>query len=218
MVNLARPTEILPNEAIATNCWVLASWETFLAASQTVMEGPCYYDIDRMRLETMPVGFAHGRDNSIVSAVITLYATMRNIPFTALTNTSFRRVGLQECQPDLAYYLQPPLPEIPRSNAPVSIDQYGPPDLVIEIASTTLSDDLGEKRLLYERLGVGEYWVVNVAEAKAVALSVANRGSVQIETSQVLAGLSMNLVEEALRRGQGGDDRAVMKWLLQELQ
>jgi hypothetical protein len=29
-----------------------------------------------------------------------------------------------------------------------------PPHLVIEVATTTLSDDLGRKRLLYERLGV----------------------------------------------------------------
>jgi Uma2 family endonuclease len=39
--------------------------------------------------------------------------------------------------------------------------------LVIEIADTTLRYDLGRKRLAYERAGIPEYWVVDVA-AKAV--------------------------------------------------
>ena len=39
----------------------------------------------------------------------------------------------------------------------MDVNLYGAPTLTIEVASTTLSDDLGQKRLLYERLGVQEY-------------------------------------------------------------
>ncbi|MEM1151957.1 MAG: Uma2 family endonuclease [Pseudomonadota bacterium] len=35
--------------------------------------------------------------------------------------------------------------------------------LVIEVADTTLADDLGVKADLYARYGVGEYWVVDIA-------------------------------------------------------
>ncbi len=67
-------------------------------------------------------------------------------------------------------------------------------------------DDLGDKRLLYERLRVGEYWVVNVKAAKIIAFEVANGGSRQIQASLVLSGLEMGTVEEALQRSHTDDD------------
>ena len=39
---------------------------------------------------------------------------------------------------------------------------YGVPDLVVEILSrSTMNKDLGAKKLIYERNGVKEYWIVN---------------------------------------------------------
>lgn len=104
------------------------------------------------------------------------------------------------------------------------MDTWGAPTLAIElcstnvteIASTTLSDDLGPKRLLYERIGVTEYWVVNVKAASVVAFAVANGGSWQIQTSQVLPDLAIATIEEALRRSQTEEDGAVNRWLLQQ--
>ena len=47
----------------------------------------------------------------------------------------------------------------------VNLDRYPAPDLVVEIAKTTLLDDLGTKRSLYEELGVAEYWVVDAGSS-----------------------------------------------------
>lgn len=82
------------------------------------------------------------------------------------------------------------------------MDLYSPPTLAIEVASTTLSDDLGQKRLLYERLGVQEYWVVNVEATTVIAFAIAEVGSRQIQVSAVLPNLSLSLIEEALQRSQ----------------
>jgi len=41
--------------------------------------------------------------------------------------------------------------------------------LVIEVADTTLADDLGVKADLYARYGVGEYWVVDIARGVILA-------------------------------------------------
>jgi Uma2 family endonuclease len=79
-----------------------------------------------------------------------------------------------------------------------------------------LSDDLGPKRLLYERLGVQEYWVVNVKAGEVIAFAVADNGSRQIQESLVSPGLAIATVESALQRSQIEDDGAINRWLIQE--
>ena len=59
---------------------------------------------------------------------------------------------------------------------------------VIEISSSTLNDDLGKKRLLYEQLGTSEYWVVDVQEVKIFAFEMIDGGSRQIAASKLLGG------------------------------
>lgn len=134
----------------------------------------------------------------------------------ALQIVVFSTLGERECQPDLAYYIGEGVQVMPHNNQAVDVRTVGAPTLAIEISSTSLSDDLGDKRLLYERLGVGEYWVVNVKAAKIIAFEVANLGSRQIQTSLVLPGLPMEIVEEALRRSQTDDDGSVSRWLIQQ--
>ncbi len=203
---------------IVTDAWVQATWAEFLAASadSEAAKTTCYYDAGWMRIETMPIGVAHGKDNSILASVVNLYGTLKNLPYVSFTNSSFQKIGERECQPDLAFYVGSGLPIIPRSNSPVDLDIYPAPTLAIEIAATTLSDDLGQKRLLYERLGVREYWVVDVEAAVVTAFEVRNGGSRQILVSQVLAGLAIAIVEEALRRSQTEEDGAINRWLMQE--
>ena len=95
---------------------------------------------------------------------------------------------------------------------------YGASQLVVKIASITLSDDLGPKRLLHERLGVQEYGVVNIAMSEIVAFAMENGGSREIRDSQVLTGLALTTVEEAMQRSQTEDDGALTLWLIQSYQ
>jgi Uma2 family endonuclease len=203
---------------LITDTWVVATWEAFSVLSESLESEQvrCYYDAPWMRIETMPIGFAHGRDNALLASVVSLYGTLKNLPFLSITNGSFRAVGERECQPDLAFYLGAALPNIPRSNSPVDVNLYEPPTLAIEVSSTTLSDDLGQKRLLYERLGVAEYWVVSVEAVTVIAFEIAGGGSRQIQISAVLPDLPISVIEEALRRSQAEEDGAVNRWLLRQ--
>jgi Uma2 family endonuclease len=154
MVNIIPAPQVL-----VTDTWVSATWEDFLAvATQLEAEqARCYYDAGWMKIETMPIGSAHSQDNSILATVVSLYGTLKNIAYVSFTNTSFRKIGERECQPDLAYYIGANVQRPTKNNQPVDVDVWGAPTLAIEISSTTLSDDLGQKRLLYERLSVQEY-------------------------------------------------------------
>ncbi len=218
MVNPLSQTPTSQITTVPTDTWVVADWGAFLtfAEDPTLINGRFYYDHGSMRIEMSPLGMAHGRDNTILPLVITLYAAIRQIRILGWTNTSFRKTGLQEAQPDLAYLIGQSLQFPPRNNAPVNLDETPPPTLVVEIAASSLEDDLGRKQTLYQCLGVHEYWVVNVNASQVTAFSLAE--ATEITTSQVLPNLAMTLVEEALRRSQAEDDGAVSRWLLGEFQ
>jgi hypothetical protein len=67
-------------------------------------------------------------------------------------------------------------------------------------------------------LGVSEYWVLDVQTAQILAYAIADRGSKRIQVSQVLPGLSLAVLEEALRRSRETDQSQVAAWLLTQFQ
>jgi Uma2 family endonuclease len=125
---------------------------------------------------------------------------------------------VRECQPDVAYYLGENAKTIPSGTGIVNLDQYPSPNLAIEIARSSLLDDLGTKRSLYEELGVNEYWVVDVQEAQLLAYSMMNQGSQRIQVSQVLPKLEVAVLEEALQRSRQTNQAEVGAWLLSQFQ
>jgi Uma2 family endonuclease len=202
---------------LATDTWVKASWEEFIALvnDSIYANGRFYYHQGYLRIEMSPIGPRHGRHNSIISNVVTLFATLKNIRIVEFTNTSFRKAGLDEFQPDLAFYLGSGLRLPPDTNSPVDLNEYDPPTLAVEIGASSVSDDLGWKRLLYERAGVREYWVNNAKARRVIAFAISEGRSGEIQESQVLPGLAIALVEEALQRSQTQDDGEINRWLIQ---
>ncbi|NJN58578.1 MAG: Uma2 family endonuclease [Leptolyngbyaceae cyanobacterium SL_5_9] len=200
---------------LVTDAWVKATWEEFLALADSpeLERARFYYDNGYTRIETMPIGSGHSQDNTLLSQTVSLYGTIKNIRIKGFTNGSFRKQSMRECQPDMAFYIGADFKIPPKTSKPIDVDEFGAPHLVIEIASTTLNDDIGRKRLLYERLKVQEYWVVDAGEV--IAFEVVDGGSKQIRESKVLPGLKISLIEEALKRSQAQDDGEVNRWLLQ---
>ena len=207
---------------ILTNTWVKASWEEYVAIADHpdskigLEKAKFYYDDSKMRVEQMTTGSAHGINHFLLSSIISLYGTLKDINFQPFDNASFRKEGEKDCQPDLALYIGEPIPEIPADNNPVDVDKYGPPALAIEISVSTLSDDLGPKRRLYERLNAQEYWIIDVGAAAVIAFSIKDGGSYEIRTSQVLPGLEIATIEEAIRRAAIDNVSVANRWLLQQ--
>ncbi|HBR76420.1 MAG TPA: hypothetical protein DEA78_22720, partial [Cyanobacteria bacterium UBA11159] len=177
-----------------------------------------YYYNGQMRIETMGVGPDHASDNTVIIFTVNLFGTLKRIPLKGLTNCSYRKPGVREAQPDISYYIGARAKLAPQGSSIVNLNTAASPDLAIEIADTSLSDDLGQKRLLYEDLEIPEYWIVDVENTRIIPFQITSSGSRRITESQVLPGLTISVLTEALTMSRTMDQTEVGAWLLTQFQ
>ncbi|AGF51784.1 sll1222 [Synechocystis sp. PCC 6803] len=203
---------------IKSDTWTEATWEEFIQATENpdYDKAKFYYYQNQLRIEMSPVGNDHSRDHYLISNAISLYAIFKKIPLNGNDTCSYRKPGHWEVQPDISCHVGDNAMAIPSGTGIVNLNDYPPPDLVIEIANTSLADDQGKKRLLYEELGVKEYWIVDVKATKIMGFKMENQGSYQIRESLVLPGLNLAVLEEALQKTRQTNHGEVMRWLLQQ--
>ncbi|HLO87693.1 MAG TPA: Uma2 family endonuclease [Nostocaceae cyanobacterium] len=206
---------ILPSDT-----WVTASWDEYIQVIKNPRydKAKGYYYKGRMRIEMTPLGNEHASDHTIVIIAVSLYASIKAIPMNGKDNCTYRKTGYHDAQPDVSYYIGNNANVIPWGTGIIQLDNYPVPNLVIEVANSSLADDKGEKRLIYEELGVDEYWIIDVQNVQVIAFAVENGGSRRISQSQVLPGLEISLLEEALRRTRKMNQSLVIAWLLSEFQ
>ena len=137
-----------PTEEHRTDRWVDATWQEFVAISEDPKfeKASCYYYNHQMRVETMGVGPSHALENTLMTLAIGLFCMVKGIRVGGLTNASYQKKETREAQPDLSYYFDEQVALIPSGNAVIDLDAAMPPRLTIEIAATSLKDDLGLKR------------------------------------------------------------------------
>jgi Uma2 family endonuclease len=209
-------------EQLQTDIWVEASWDEYIQATKdldakNLGKSRGYYHAGKMRIEAMPIGSDHSRVHALILFAISLFATIGELSLTEHDNCSYRKTGTEEFQPDLSYYIGENAEVIPWGIRVVDLDLYPLPDLVIEIADTTITDDKGSKRLLYEELGIPEYWIVNVQTCEILAFAIANQGSRRIQDSIVVSGLAIDLLQQTLKRSQEEGQTIARSWLLEQL-
>ncbi|AKG19939.1 Uma2 family endonuclease [Calothrix sp. 336/3] len=205
---------------ILTDTWVVASWDEYIQVIENPGHGKAkgYYQNGRMRIEMPPIGNDHSRDHTVVITAVSIFAAIKGIPMNGNDNCTYRKTGEREVQPDVSYYIGDNANAIPYGTSIVNLDSYPAPTLVIEVANSSLADDKGEKRLLYEDLGVAEYWILDVQNAQIIPFAIADGGSKRITQSLVLPGLEISLLNEALRRTRQIDQSQVIAWLLTQFQ
>ena len=196
--------------------WIDATWEEFIQATENPdhEKAKFYYYKDKFRIEMSPLGNDHASDHSIINSAINIYAALKGINLNSKDNCSYRKTQFQEVQPDLSYYLGQNVDAIPYGTNIIKLEEFPPPTLIIEIANTSLADDQGEKRLLYEELGIEEYWIVNVKTGEIIAFKIENQGSYRIRKSKVLSNLKLSILEEALQMTRQTNHSKVCGWLL----
>jgi len=205
---------------IQTDTWTPITWDEYvqIIEDSAYEKASSYYNNGKARIEMTPLGNDHASDHSIITYAIHLYASLKNIALNGKDNCTYRKQGYKEAQPDISFYTGESADLIPWGTRIINLDDFLPPNLVIEIADTSLSDDKGEKRILYEELNVQEYWIVDVQNVQIIAFAVENGGSRKIRESQVLPELKIAVLEEALRRTRQSNHSKVGAWLLEQFQ
>jgi Uma2 family endonuclease len=205
---------------VPIDTWVKASWDDYLEIIKTpeYAKAKCYYHQGRLRIEMSPIGNDHSRDHSIIIYAIILFANLKGIDLNGNDNCTYRKLGYQEVQPDASFYIGENANAIPWGTTIIDLNKYPAPNLVIEVGNTSLADDKGEKRFLYEDLGIGEYWIVDVPNVQIIALAMENGGSRRIRESNLLPGLKIEVLETALQRSRETNHSKVGAWLLDKFQ
>ena len=211
---------ITTTKKLITDTWVNATWDEYL---ENIEHSSCekakgYYHNGKYRIEMTPIGNDRLKDHSNIHTATSLYAISKKVAIDIRDNYSYRQAGIREFQPDLSCYVGDNANVIPWRVGVVNLDKYPVPDLVIEVFNTSLSNDLGEKRLLYEDLQVAEYWVVNVQNVRVIAFAIEDAGSKRITESKVLTGMKIEILTETLQRSRNSNHTEVGAWLMQQFQ
>jgi Uma2 family endonuclease len=85
------------------------------------------------------------------------------------------------------------------------------------VADTTLASDLDEMKQLYAALGIPEYWVIDVKGKQVLAFRLSEGRYQQCETSGVLVGLPIALLEESLEQLSQGTNISAANWFMQAI-
>jgi Uma2 family endonuclease len=72
--------------------------------------------------------------------------------------------------------------------------------------------------VLYEDVGIAEYWIVNVATAEVLAYQISDRGSLRIDASQMFPGLEIAVLDQALQQSRTHNQSKVGVWLMTQFQ
>ncbi len=146
----------------------------------------------------------HGRPHGYIVAWLGLYSSLT--PGVELADNSTTRLDLDnEPQPDALLRIE----EACGGQSRVSEDDYveGAPELIVEIASSSASYDLHDKKKAYRRNGVQEYIVWQVSEEKVSWFSLQGGEYLTLEPdeagmicSRIFPGL--NLKVTSLLRGE----------------
>lgn len=123
---------------------------------------PNHYEFLNGRIVmTPPAGWPHGVLGSALQSALFTHVNQRRLGLTCDSSQGFELPSGDVVEPDHAFvsterFQAGPPPETGRFLKVV-------PDLIVETLSTsTASRDRGEKKAIYERNGVREYWLIDV--------------------------------------------------------
>lgn len=174
----------------------------FIAAREAAGDRAHYELLNGRVVMNPPAGYPHGEIGSNIQRLLGTAVHARRLGKLFDASQGFELPSGDTVEPDHAFvsnerWAAAPAPELGRFLQVV-------PDLIVEVLSpNTASQDRGEKKAIYERNGVKEYWLVDgrAGEVSVFHLAAGRfdagevHGSTDSFTSRVIEGLTVAVRE-----------------------
>ncbi len=198
-----------------------ATWTEYLDRLEhpTTQQERVFFNLGTLWIDMGNEGINHSRFNKLLTMLLFVwFSRQADAKFDLLGGCVIEKPQQQGAAPDEVVYIGGDSPQWqPGEPRRVNLDRSRVPDLVAEIADTTLAIDLDEKKQLYLALGIPEYWVVDVRGRQVLAFRLEDGKYQQISESVALAGLPIDLLERTLARLDDGNGNAAL-WFATQLQ
>ncbi|MBD2078764.1 Uma2 family endonuclease [Leptolyngbya sp. FACHB-17] len=205
--------------------WQIATWNDYLACCKTAeIEQPehfkIYFNQGYLYIDMGWEGIDHARVRELITMLIAFWFSQHpEQSFDCLGGCVLEKPNQRAASPDQVLYLGSNSPRWQEGEPRrINLRQWHVPNLVCEVADTTLATDLDEKKQIYAALEILEYWVIDVSGARVVAFALQADGRYQqCESSIALQGLSIRLIEQTLSRLAYETNGTAALWFVQQI-
>lgn len=213
---------ILPKQEKSFSEWKIATWENYLAyrdnPNAEILR--LFFNQTKLLVEMGTEGISHATICDLFTLVFGFWFSQNpEQVFTSLGRCLLEKPPQQAAAPDLVLYLGEDFPRWQAGQRRyINLNKWLVPNLVGEIADTTLATDLDEKKHLYAELGIPEYWVIDVRGQRVFAFQLQSNGVYQeCDRSLALAGLPIDLLNQTLSRLNDGTNGSAAIWFAQQI-
>ncbi|WP_373542506.1 Uma2 family endonuclease [Chamaesiphon sp.] len=213
-------TSVIIDPSARISSWRSASWTEYRERVENLGEQErVFFNFDTIWIDMGNEGINHSRFNELFTLILFVwFSRQTDVKFDLLGGCVMEKPQTQSAAPDKVLYVGGNSPRWqPGEPRRVDLDKWRLPDLVAEIADTTLAIDLDEKKQLYLALGIPEYWVIDVKGRQVLAFRLVDGKYEQCSESVVLAGLPIELLEQTLDRMDNENGNAAL-WFATQLQ
>lgn len=202
--------------------WQPATWEDYLAYRDdpTTERVRLFFNQGYLFVDIGSQGINHARFRELFTMLFAFWFSRRpGQIFDSLGGCLIEKPKKQAGAPDLVLYIGEGFPRWQEGEPRrINLSQWRVPDLVCEVADTTLATDLDEKKQLYADLEIPEYWVVDIRGERMLAFRLQSDGKYQqCEYSLALEGLPVSLLEKTLKQLSQGTNGSAALWFAQQI-
>lgn len=214
LINSIAQDNVLPK-------WEKATWEDYLAYCEdpNIGEVRLFFDRGYLFLDMGNEGINHSKFARLFAMLFLSWFARTGQIAEDLGGCVIEKPKTQGASPDLVLYIGEGIPRWnegePRR---LNLNNWRVPDLVGEVADTTLATDLDEKKQLYAALLIPEYWVIDIKGERLLAFRLQEDGKYeQVDYSVALEGLPIILLEQTLARLNEGTNVSAAMWFAEQI-
>ncbi len=162
-------------------------------------------------------GFVHAQVKDLfITLSITFWISHNPQQKTySMSGAILEKTGLQAASPDMILYLGDEHPVWQDGETRrIDLHRWPVPNLVGEIADTTLASDLDEMKQIYAAMQVPAYWVVDVQARRVLMFRLEGNQYVQVTVSAVMSGVTVELLGSTIDRCLKDGHGAAVTWFL----